>query len=47
MRFVALAAILLFASMTRAGIAAAQSADGAIADWPYYGGDAGGGRIRR
>jgi quinoprotein glucose dehydrogenase len=36
--------MLLIACLAGAGFAAAEPADGAIADWPYYGGDAGGGR---
>jgi quinoprotein glucose dehydrogenase len=44
MRFVALAAILLIASLGGAPFAISQTAGEAIADWPYYGGDAGGSR---
>jgi quinoprotein glucose dehydrogenase len=43
-RLATLAAILLIVSVAGAGFAASEPADGAIADWPYYGGDAGGGR---
>jgi quinoprotein glucose dehydrogenase len=44
MRFVAFAAMSLIASVTGARFSAAQPADGAIGDWRYYGGDAGGSR---
>jgi quinoprotein glucose dehydrogenase len=44
MRFVALAAILLIASLAGTRFAISQTAGEAIADWPYYGGDAGGSR---
>jgi quinoprotein glucose dehydrogenase len=43
MRVVALASLLLIAA-TSVPPSAAEPADGAIADWPYYGGDAGGSR---
>jgi hypothetical protein len=46
MRFVGLATMLLIACLAGARFAAAQPSDGAIADWPYYGGEAGGSRIR-
>jgi len=36
--------MLLIACLAGARFAAAQPADGAIVDWPYYGGDAGGSR---
>jgi quinoprotein glucose dehydrogenase len=36
--------MLLIACLAGAPFAAAQPADGEIADWPYYGGDAGGSR---
>jgi len=36
--------MLLIACLAGARLAAAQPAAGAIADWPYYGGDAGGSR---
>ena len=36
--------MLLIACLAGARFAAAQPADGEIADWPYYGGDAGGSR---
>jgi quinoprotein glucose dehydrogenase len=44
MRFVALAAILLIAFLAGIRFAASQRAGEAVADWPYYGGDAGGSR---
>ena len=44
MRFVASAAILLIASLAGTRFAASGPADGATADWPSYGGDAGGSR---
>ncbi len=36
--------MFLIASVTGPRFAAAEPADGAIADWPHYGGDAGGSR---
>jgi quinoprotein glucose dehydrogenase len=44
MRLVTLAAIVLCAAVTGAWCAAAAPTDGPIAEWPYYGGDAGGSR---
>jgi quinoprotein glucose dehydrogenase len=43
MRAVALASLLLVAAVG-VPLSAAEPADGGIADWPYYGGDAGGSR---
>src|SRR5208282_4509719 len=44
MRCVTLAAILFVASCTGVQFSEPEPADGPIADWPYYGGDAGGAR---
>lgn len=44
MRSIMLAMVIVAASLAGAGLSASQLADGAIADWPYYGGDAGGSR---
>jgi quinoprotein glucose dehydrogenase len=44
MRLVTLAAVVLVASATGTQYCASQPADGPLADWPYYGGDAGGSR---
>src|SRR5215510_9286214 len=44
LRSAILAAISLVAAVTAVGPPAAGAGDAAIADWPYYGGDAGGGR---
>jgi quinoprotein glucose dehydrogenase len=43
-RLANMASVLIFAAVAGSRLAAAQTAGGAIADWPYYGGDAGGGR---
>src|SRR5262245_53802556 len=44
MHFVTLAALVLFASVTGARCVVAAPPDGPSAEWPYYGGDAGGSR---
>jgi quinoprotein glucose dehydrogenase len=44
MRIATAVLIVLVASAAGAQVLAPQSADGPIADWPYYGGDAGGSR---
>ena len=44
MRLAALPAVLLIASVTGAPPSVSQTTSGTIADWPYYGGDAGGSR---
>jgi quinoprotein glucose dehydrogenase len=44
MRSATLTAVLLIACAAGVRFSSAQSADGPIADWPYYGGDAGGSR---
>src|SRR5215471_6371542 len=44
MRIMTAVSMILFASAAAAQVSAPQSADGPIADWPYYGGDAGGSR---
>src|SRR5215471_16264734 len=44
MRIMTAVSIILFASAAAAQVSAPQSADDPIADWPYYGGDAGGSR---
>jgi quinoprotein glucose dehydrogenase len=44
MRLATMAVVLLIASGTAARLAAAQTAGEAAVEWPYYGGDAGGGR---
>jgi quinoprotein glucose dehydrogenase len=44
MRLATPAALLLIAICTAAPLSAAQTTDGATAEWPYYGGDAGGSR---
>jgi quinoprotein glucose dehydrogenase len=47
MRMAFLAAALAVASAAATHVAVAQSPGGPIADWPYYGGDAGGSRYSR
>lgn len=44
MRFVALLSIVLAAASAGVPASAAEPAEGVTADWPYYGGDAGGSR---
>src|SRR5262245_43419018 len=44
MRFITLAALVLVTAMTGARFAAAEPPDGPLAEWPSYGGDAGGSR---
>src|SRR5215471_18788055 len=44
MRFAKLATICIGATAISARISAAGPSDGVVADWPYYGGDAGGSR---
>src|SRR5215831_16500279 len=44
MHFVTLAALVLFAFVTSTRCVATESPDGPSAEWPYYGGDAGGSR---
>ena len=45
MRNAMLAVILLAASAAGVRVSASQPAGGPVADWPYYGGDAGGSRF--
>ncbi len=47
MRSSGLASALLLASCSGARLPASQAGDVAIAEWPYYGGDAGGGRYSK